>query len=62
MYDACVDDDEVATEIARRWAWSKVLPGSLRQEQSEWRSQVAMDKKIFLGPGSEGVAELWGKL
>ncbi|OBT71319.1 hypothetical protein VF21_09124 [Pseudogymnoascus sp. 05NY08] len=38
MYDACVDDDEVATEIARRWVWSKVLPGSLRQEQSEWRS------------------------
>ncbi|OBT82297.1 hypothetical protein VE02_08128 [Pseudogymnoascus sp. 03VT05] len=63
MYDGCADDDEVATEIARRWVWSKVLPGSLRQEQSEWRSQVAMDKKIFLGPGSAaGVAELRGKL
>ncbi|KAI1336432.1 acyl-CoA dehydrogenase/oxidase C-terminal [Xylariaceae sp. FL0016] len=52
MYDACTDGDEVAVEVARRWIWS-ISPASPQyREQQDWRTQAALDKKIFLGSGS----------
>lgn len=62
MYDACIDDDEVACEIARRWIASRVAPDSgSAQPRQDWKSQVAMAKRIFLGP-EEKPAPLLGKL
>ena len=68
MFDAAVDGDEIATEVARRWVRMKALPGDLvRFEQEEedregnggrdLRRDVEMDGRIFLrneaGGGSE---------
>jgi alkylation response protein AidB-like acyl-CoA dehydrogenase len=63
MYDACTDEDEVATEIARRWVRSKELPGSqLPTNSLSWRNQSEMDKKIFLGQRAVLSTTALGKL
>ncbi|KAH0337382.1 hypothetical protein KCU81_g8156, partial [Aureobasidium melanogenum] len=51
MYDACTDEDEIATEIARRWARSHPMSPTTFQPLSgpSWAEVSKMDKKIFLG-------------
>lgn len=57
MFDATVDGDEVAVEIARRWVRMKALPADqVRIEEEAGSSdplkEVEMDRKIFLGGGA----------
>jgi len=53
MYDACADGDEVAAEVARRWARMTALPDDIKKfddaDADDWTRQVEMDRKIFLG-------------
>ncbi|KAG9694969.1 hypothetical protein KCU95_g5244, partial [Aureobasidium melanogenum] len=51
MFDACTDGDEIATEIARRWARSHPMSPTAYQPRSgsNWAEASRMDKKIFLG-------------
>ncbi|KAK4945397.1 hypothetical protein LTR10_015292 [Elasticomyces elasticus] len=54
MYDACVDDDEVAMAIARRWVSMIALPSETVQEggPTAWEKEVELDRRIFLGSGT----------
>ena len=45
--DACVDGDEVAVEVAKRWVRRKVSPGG--EDAMDWKREVDMDRRIFLG-------------
>lgn len=52
MYDACSDGDEVAKAIAKRWIRSNALPAdvtALAEEAVDWKKEVEMDRRIFLG-------------
>lgn len=54
MADAVSDGDEVAVAVARRWV--KMAAGTDGESEDEnWREEVKMDQRIFLGDG-EGVA------
>ncbi|KIV80182.1 hypothetical protein PV11_07701 [Exophiala sideris] len=54
VYDACVDDDEVAMAIARRWVSMIALPSDAVQEggPTAWEKEVELDRRIFLGSGT----------
>jgi hypothetical protein len=60
MADACVDLEEVAIEVARRWVRMKVSAG--RGEVEHWAKEIDLDRKIFLGqpksPASESASNL----
>ncbi|KIW24559.1 uncharacterized protein PV07_10268 [Cladophialophora immunda] len=54
MFDATVDGDEVATEVARRWVRMTALPADRVKMQNEGPSrdrlkEIEMDRRIFLG-------------
>ncbi|KAG9598496.1 hypothetical protein KCU86_g4781, partial [Aureobasidium melanogenum] len=51
MFDACTDGDDIATEIARRWARSHPMSPTAFQSLSgaNWAEASKMDKRIFLG-------------
>ncbi|KAJ9381361.1 hypothetical protein DTO063F5_6283 [Paecilomyces variotii] len=49
MYDACSDNDEIATAVASRWVTSKALPTDQISGSRDWKQESAMDRKIFLG-------------
>ena len=51
LHDACVDGDEVAGEIARRWIRSKAEDKNLLPPPGNWKDESIMDRKIFLGKG-----------
>ncbi|KIW28742.1 uncharacterized protein PV07_08380, partial [Cladophialophora immunda] len=57
MYDASVDGDKIVTEIAKRWVWSKALVAHGHTHYGQdWRGQVALDKRIFLGANPQVTA------
>lgn len=47
IFDACIDNDEVAIEIARRWTRSHTRQQP--QQVLSWSEAAAMDLRIFLG-------------
>ncbi|CAD0100217.1 unnamed protein product [Aureobasidium mustum] len=51
MFDACTDRDEIAIEIARRWARSHPMSPTAFQppDGANWPEISKMDKRIFLG-------------
>ncbi|KAJ9609198.1 hypothetical protein H2200_006970 [Cladophialophora chaetospira] len=56
MFDATVDEDEVAVEIARRWVRLSALPADtvkIRDEEDEVANdpskEIDLDRRIFLG-------------
>ncbi|KAI1623569.1 acyl-CoA dehydrogenase [Exophiala viscosa] len=51
MYDACLDKDEVAMAIAKRWVRMIALPSDTVQGGSlgAWEKEVELDRRIFLG-------------
>ncbi|KIX93414.1 uncharacterized protein Z520_10833 [Fonsecaea multimorphosa CBS 102226] len=58
MFDATVDGDEVATEVARRWVRMNALPADRLQFQGEGipsdsAKEIEMDRRIFLGSAAE---------
>ncbi|GAB7344760.1 hypothetical protein MBLNU457_3229t1 [Dothideomycetes sp. NU457] len=60
MYDACTDSDEVAIEIARRWARSEPA-GRSGAGRSSWLEDSVMNRRIFLGDQA-GSAPITAKL
>ncbi|KPI39172.1 putative acyl-CoA dehydrogenase AidB [Cyphellophora attinorum] len=60
MADACVDLEEVAIEVARRWVRMKVSAG--RGEVEHWAKEVDLDRKIFLGQSKSPASESAGNL
>lgn len=52
MYDATVDGDEVATEVARRWIRMNALPADKMESEAvvDAHDGIDMDRRIFLGP------------
>ncbi|RMD41632.1 hypothetical protein DV735_g3490, partial [Chaetothyriales sp. CBS 134920] len=53
MADASVDGDEVAVEIAKRWA-RRISPG--REGVVNFAKEIEMDRRIFLGEGESAVS------
>ncbi|KXJ96051.1 acyl-CoA dehydrogenase/oxidase [Microdochium bolleyi] len=53
LSDAQTDGDEVATHVATRYVWSRVvMPQSQNAKpRSSWQTESAIDRKIFLGVG-----------
>ncbi|EXJ72640.1 uncharacterized protein A1O5_03786 [Cladophialophora psammophila CBS 110553] len=54
MFDATVDGDEIATEVARRWVSMIALPADRIKIPNEGRprdpaGEIEMDRRIFLG-------------
>ncbi|KIW78404.1 hypothetical protein Z517_08240 [Fonsecaea pedrosoi CBS 271.37] len=62
LFDASLDKDEVADEIAKRWTWSIALPSSGVRPKQDWRARVALDKRIFLGSDAVLSSEARAKL
>ncbi|EXJ89365.1 hypothetical protein A1O3_02432 [Capronia epimyces CBS 606.96] len=66
MFDASVDQDAVATAIARRWVRSIALPSDSVQEDSvidpDWAGEVDLDRRIYLGPNAGALASAQPKL
>lgn len=55
MYDASVDQDEVATAVARRWVKTNALPSDNVPEEDrvgDWAKEVDLDRRIYLGSGA----------
>jgi hypothetical protein len=62
LYDATVNPDPVAKEIALRWVRSKSLvPQAQAANRQDWKSAARVDKEIFLG-FSDGEAQKVSKL
>tara|TARA_R110002003_G_scaffold141_33_gene13155 strand:- start:9651 stop:11666 length:2016 start_codon:yes stop_codon:yes gene_type:complete len=62
LYDATVNPDPVAKEIALRWVRSKSLvPQVQAANRQDWKSAARVDKEIFLGL-SDGEAQKVSKL
>ncbi|KAH7073464.1 hypothetical protein BKA63DRAFT_566657 [Paraphoma chrysanthemicola] len=50
LYDATVNPDSIAHEIAVRWVQSKSLTAqTVPESRRDWKSTVRVDKEIFLG-------------
>lgn len=50
LHDANTDGDEISSHIATRYVWSRAIPGTrLRRVMLDWKSESAIDLKIFLG-------------
>ena len=63
LFDASIDQDDVATAIAQRWIKSKTSPHVAIQDVNlAWRSESALDRNIFLGKSSHGSAGDYSKL
>ncbi|KAF2105586.1 hypothetical protein BDV96DRAFT_592222 [Lophiotrema nucula] len=59
IHDAMSSKEDVARAVAERWIRSKSLEPARRNSRN-WRMEVDMDKRIFLG--DEGEAQVRGKL
>ncbi|KAK6004623.1 hypothetical protein QM012_008485 [Aureobasidium pullulans] len=64
MFDACTDEDEVTTEIARRWAKSNPINPTAFQTLNgpNWKELSKMDRRIFLGASGLELANVTAKL
>lgn len=50
LFDAAVDQDEIAVEVARRWVESRVsTDSSYARTEKSWQEMSLLDRKIFLG-------------
>lgn len=62
LFDATVDQDEVAVEVSRRWIESKIsIDSTSLRPPTPWKEVSSLDKKIFLGR-DERRGSLLGKL
>ena len=52
MADAATDGDDIALAVAERWVRTKVREGG-SDERVDWKREVAMDRRIFLGDHQE---------
>lgn len=59
MFDACTDGDEIAIEIARRWARSNPVSPI---DGANWTEASKMDKRIFLGSSGVELGKATAKL
>lgn len=62
LYDATVNPDSIAHEIAVRWVQSKSLTAqTVPESRRDWKSTVRVDREIFLG-SSEAESQKASKL